>query len=95
MRRDGADGVNEAGIGVGFYWLFPHRTWLGIEPRYGWDFERNSEISQFQMHIGKAFANGLAVEASWGSQDRVDRGALRDDKLLVLSLSWQFGSPPD
>lgn len=86
--------MNEAVVGLGFYWFFPFRAWLGIEPYLGWDFERNTDIDQFRLYAGKAFTNGLAMEVSWGTQDRVEQGAVRDDDILVFSLSWQFGAPP-
>jgi hypothetical protein len=87
--------MNEAVVGLGFYWLFPFRAWLGIEPYLGWDFERDTDINQFKIYAGKAFTNGMAMEVSWGSQDRVEQGAVRDDEILAFSLSWQFGAPPD
>jgi hypothetical protein len=86
--------LNEAALGLGFYWLFPFRAWLGIEPYLAWDFERDTDIDQFRIYAGKSFTNGLAVEVAWGSKDRVDEGSARDDDVLVLSLSWQFGQPP-
>jgi hypothetical protein len=87
--------LNEAAVGLGFYWLFPIRAWLGIEPYLAWDFERDTDIDQFRIYVGKSFTNGLAVEIQWGSQDRVDEGSARDDDVLVLSFSWQFGQAPD
>lgn len=87
--------LDEATVGLGFYWLFRFRAWLGIEPYVGWDFERDTDIDQFRIYAGKAFANGLALEVQWGTQDRVEQGTLRDDDVLVFSLSWQFGAPPD
>ena len=86
--------LNEAAVGLGLYWLFPFRAWLGIEPYLAWDFERDTDIDQFRIYAGKSFTNGLAVELQWGSQDRVDEGSARDDEVLVLSFSWQFGQPP-
>jgi len=83
--------LNEATVGLGFYWLFPIRAWLGIEPFLGWDFERDTDIDQFRIYAGKSFTNGLAVEIQWGTQNRVDEG---DDDVLALSLSWQFGQAP-
>jgi hypothetical protein len=74
--------------------LFPIRAWLGIEPYLGRDFERDTDIDQFRVYAGKSFANGLAVELQWGTQDRADKGAARDDDVLALSLSWQFGKAP-
>jgi hypothetical protein len=92
---DTAYRMNEAVVGLGFFWLFPFRAWFGIEPYVGWDFERETDISQYKIYAGKAFTNGMAMEVSWGSQDRVEKGAVRDDEILVFNLSWQFGAPPD
>ena len=88
---DSAYRLDEVTVGLGLYWLFPFRAWLGIEPYLGRDFERNTTIDQFRIYAGKSFTNGLAVEIQWGSQNRVDEG---DDDVLALSFSWQFGQAP-
>ena len=87
--------INEAGLGLGFYWLFPFRAWVGIEPYYGWDMERDTDTDALRIVAGKAFPNGMSIDLQYGTQDRVEQGAARDDDVLLLTLSWQFGDPPD
>lgn len=86
--------VDEVGVGLGFYWLFPFRAWLGIEPYYGWDFERDTDVDGLRLVAGIATANGIGIDVQWGTQDRVDQAAQRDDDVLLVTLSWQFGAPP-
>ena len=47
------------------------------------------------LGVGKAWLNGLAVDLSWGQLDRIDALAERDDRELFLTLSYQFGRPPN
>jgi hypothetical protein len=38
----------------------------------------------------------LTMYVEWGTEDRGERVASRDDEVLILNVAWQFGdSPPD
>jgi hypothetical protein len=45
--------------------------------------------------VGKSFRNGLGVELRWGKRRRFEKLADEDDENIFLTISWQFGSPPD
>ena len=47
-----------------------------------------------ERSAGKVFPNGIGVDLQWGTQDRSEEFATRDDDVLILNLSWQFGAPP-
>jgi hypothetical protein len=88
--------VQEGGVAVAMYWLFPFRAWIGVEPYLGWDFDRDRGADRLKLIVGKAFRNGLTMYLEWGTEDRGERVASRDDEVLILNVAWQFGdSPPD
>ena len=84
----------ELGVGASLLWLSSFGLWLGVEPSISWDFENNETVDAFSLVIGKAFPNGLGVDLRWGTRRRFENFAERDDEVLLLNVSWQFGSPP-
>ena len=76
------------------YWLFANRVWVGVEPYLGWDFDRDRDSDALRLILGKAFRNGMSVYLEWGTQDRGERSASRDDEVLLVNFAWQFGDPP-
>ena len=92
----GDDGItlDQLGLGVSLIWVLPLSTWLGIEPSYNWDFDLDTSDENYQLVAGKFFSNGLAVDLQWGLQRRYEKYATRDDEILLLNISWQFGAPP-
>ena len=92
---DDAARIEELGIGVTLLWLSPIGAWLGIEPFISRDLENNENIDSYSLVIGKTFRNGLGVDLRWGTQHRFENFAERDDEVFLLSISWQFGDPPN
>ncbi len=86
--------VQEGGVALGMYWLFANRVWVGVEPYLGWDFDRDRDSDALRLILGKAFRNGMSVYLEWGTQDRGERIASRDDEVLLVNFAWQFGDPP-
>jgi hypothetical protein len=86
--------LEEFGLGASFLWLSPLGFWLGVDPYINWDLENNEAIDEISLVLGKAFPNGLGVDLRWGTRRRFENFAKRDDEVLLLNFSWQFGSPP-
>lgn len=81
----------EFGFSASFLWLAPQKFWVGIEPTILWDFQSNETIYQYTAVMGKSFANGIGIDLRFGNKKRFERYADRDDRVLFLNLSWQFG----
>ena len=80
-----------------FYFVPPNtgpKGWLGIEPVLAYDFEENDAALDWSLVAGKAWSNGVAIDLRWTRLDRIDPAALRDDELVFLGISYQFGAPP-
>jgi hypothetical protein len=55
------------------------------------DFDSNETLNQDTAVIGKSFANGFGFDIDYGDRRRFERYTERDDQVLFLNLSWQFG----
>ncbi len=88
LRRERAD------LSLGLYWLFTHRYWLGIEPILAYDFVADDEAIDWSVVGGKVFASGFGIDLGWSRTDRLQPRGVRDDEILTLNLSYQFGRPP-
>ena len=91
---DDAIPLEELGVGASLLWLSPLGLWLGFEPSISWDFENNESIDAFALILGKTFPNGVGIDLRWSNKRRFENFAKRDDKIFLLNVSWQFGSPP-
>ena len=80
--------------GVGLYWLFPIKAWLGLAPSIGYDYFAEETFGNFSVVAGKSWSSGWGVDISWDRLDRIDPGARRDDEQIFFNLSYQFGKPP-
>ena len=82
-------------LGLGLYWLFaPVKSWLGFEPTVAYDHVVEDSTFGWSLVLGKVWANGWGLDARWTKSDRLQPRGARDDTILVLSVSYQFGQPP-
>jgi hypothetical protein len=63
-------------------------AWLATLIR---DFDSNETLYQYTAVIGKSFANSIGFDIHYGDRRRFERYPERDDQVLFLNLSWQFG----
>ena len=88
--------LDELAVRVSLLWVSPAGVWLGIEPQISQDFENDATTDAFSVILGKSFRNGLGIELRWGKKRRFENLADdEDDENLLLTVSWQFGPPPD
>lgn len=86
--------IDELGVGFSLIWNSPFGAWFAIEPFVAWDFEVDETVNTTTIAIGKSFPNGLGVDLHWGQRSRFESLADRSDDVLIITLNWQFGSPP-
>lgn len=94
--KHGEDALHteELSVGLSLLWVFARGAWIGFEPSIGRDFESDKTSDAFVLIFGKSFRNGLGVDLRWGTRRRYSGFAERDDEILLLGVSWQFGAPP-
>ena len=90
----GQEEIKRVDLGLGLYWLFPFKGWLGIEPVIAYDANEKDNALDWSVVIGKVWSTGWGVDLRWSKLDRLDEEAIRDDELIFFGLSYQFGSPP-
>ncbi|MEH6605466.1 MAG: hypothetical protein V7711_07795 [Pseudomonadales bacterium] len=86
--------AEEFSLGASLVWVSSSGFWLGIEPVITRDMVAGENIDTIALAIGKSFRNGLGLELHWGTQNRIESFADRDDDILLFSVNWQFGRPP-
>ena len=87
QRRERTD------LGLGLYWLFPTKAWLGLEPVLAYDHVVDDDALDWSLVAGKVWSSGWGIDFTWSSTDRLEPRGVRDDQLLLLTLSYQFGEP--
>ena len=94
--REGRDTASRqrTDIGLGLYWLFAFKGWLGIEPVIAYDHKLEDSGLDWSVVAGKAWSTGWGLELRWSSKDRIDERDIRDDSIFLLGLTYQFGRPP-
>lgn len=90
----GVQRIERADLGLGLYWLFSFKGWLGIEPVIAHDLVEQDSAFDWSVVLGKAWSTGWAVDLRWSRLDRLDSAAVRDDEVLFFGISYQFGQPP-
>jgi hypothetical protein len=88
QRRERTD------LGLGLYWFFPIKAWLGLEPVLAYDHAVDDDALDWSLVAGKVWSTGWGIDFSWSSTDRFEPQGVRDDQVLLLTLSYQFGEPP-
>lgn len=86
--------IERAEVSAGLYWLFPFRAWLGVRPSLECDFVLDDCGTNVSLTMGKTWSSGIALSFSVDRLDRIDPLAVRDDRQLFLSVSYQYGNPP-
>ena len=94
---DEAPGTQErerSDLGLGLYWLFPFKTWLGIEPAFAYDHVADEEIFDWSVVVGKVWSSGWGFDLRWTNAERLEPRGVRDDNVLFFAVTYQFGEPP-
>ena len=81
-------------LGLGLYWLFPFKAWLGIEPGFAYDHVLDDSAFDWSIVLGKVWSSGWGVDVRWTNADRLEPRGVRDDEILFFALTYQFGAPP-
>jgi hypothetical protein len=76
---------------VGLIWVTDNGFWIGYTPYLERDLEYNDWYDDHSLVMGKMWPNGFGVGIAYGSADRVDPGAIRDDYTGFLNFYYQFG----
>jgi hypothetical protein len=83
-----------AGIDLGLLWLLDNGFWFGYTPYLERNLADHEWRDDHYLVLGKMWRNGIGASLEYGSRDRIDPAARRDDYTTFLNLYYQFGRAP-
>lgn len=94
--REGSEalGMEYLGFALSLNYVFSNGLWVGYVPYLQRDLALHEWADDHSLVIGRMWPNGFGASLEYAQRRRLDKTARRDDYTGLVSVYYQFGSPP-